>query len=264
VSCAPPLLSSNRFSILEIIEPKINEDTQKPNTPTLLPTEPCKPRRPKWEKWIKRKLVIRSLELDAKCIMLLIHLKTTDTMEETSTETMVDTGATGDFIDQDFIAQAKLPTRKLSQPIPVYNMDGTLNEAGSIREVVDMIMTYDRHSERILLVVTHLGKQSMILGFTWLDKHNPEIDFRARSIKMTRCLPCCCVGCQANRKAERNTKREDTEWINACQTGPFPAFIEDADEEDEAEPTPKQSQRPTSRMNRLKKATESKDLWIPC
>ena len=82
-------------------------------------------------------------------------------------------------------------------------------------------------------MVTHLGKQSMILGFTWLDKHNPEIDFRARSIKMTQCLPCCCVGCQADRKAERNARREDTERINTCRTGPFPAFIED-----EAEPTP--------------------------
>jgi len=100
-------------------------------------------------------------------------------MEETSTEAMVDTGATGDFIDQDFVTQEKLLTRKLSQPILVYNMDGTLNEAGSIREVVDVIMTYERHSERILLAVTRLGKQSMILGFTWLDKHNPEIDFRA-------------------------------------------------------------------------------------
>ena len=58
-------------------------------------------------------------------------------------------------------------------------MDGTLNEAGSIREVVDMIMTYDRHSKCILLAITRLGKQSMILGFTWLDKHNLEIDFHA-------------------------------------------------------------------------------------
>jgi len=145
--------------------------------PHLLPTEPRKPRRPKWEKWIKCKLVICSLELDAKCIMLLIHLKMTDTMEETSTEAMVDTGATGDFIDQDFVTRGKLPTHKLSQPIPV--LDGTLNEAGSIREVVDVIMTYDRHSECILLAVTRLSKQSMILRYTWLDKHNLEIDFHA-------------------------------------------------------------------------------------
>ncbi len=73
--------------------------------------------------------------------MLLIHLKTTDTMEEASSEAMVNTGATGDFIDQDFVRNAKLLTCKLSQPIPVYNVDGALNEAGSIHEVVDMIMT---------------------------------------------------------------------------------------------------------------------------
>ena len=120
-------------------------------------------------------------------------------------------------------------------------MDRTLNEARSICEVVDVIMTYDQHSEHILLMVTRLGKQSMILRFTWLDKHNPEINFRAQSVKMTGCLLHCCIGCQADRKAERNAKREHTEWINTCQAGPFPAFIEDADEEDEAELTPKQS-----------------------
>jgi len=56
--------------------------------------------------------------------------------------------------------------------------------------------------------------------------------------------PCCCVGCQANCKVEQNAKREDTEQINTCQTGPFPAFIEDADEEDEAKLTPEQSPDP--------------------
>jgi len=120
----------------------------------LLPTESHKLRWPKWEKQIKRKLVICSLELDVKCIMLPIHLKMTDTMEETSTEAMVDTGATGDFIDQDFVTRAKLLTRKLSQLIPVYNVDRTLNEAGSICEVVNTIMTYNQHSEHILLAVT--------------------------------------------------------------------------------------------------------------
>ena len=69
----------------------------------LPPAKPQKLCWPKWEKRIKRKLVICSLELDVKCIMLPIHLKTTDTMEEMSMEAMVDTGATGDFIDQDFV-----------------------------------------------------------------------------------------------------------------------------------------------------------------
>jgi len=56
----------------------------------------------------------------------------------------------------------------------------------------------------------------MILGFTWLDKHNPEIDFRTRSIKMTRCLLRCCIGCQTECKVEQNAKKEDAAQINTC------------------------------------------------
>jgi hypothetical protein len=158
--------------------------------------------------------------------MLLIHLKMTDTMEEAATEAMVDTGATGDFIDQDFVNRTGLPTCKLVQPIPVYNVDGTPIQAGSINEVVDMVMSYNGHSKHILLAVTWLGKQSMILGFTWLKKHNPEIDFWTQSVKMSRCLPQCCVGCR-------------TEQRDACCTSLLPAFVEDMDDEDdELQPDP--------------------------
>ena len=96
-------------------------------------------------------------------------------MEEASTEAIVDTGATGDFVDQDSIATARLLTCKLSEPIPVYNVDRTPNEARSIHEIVDVLMTYYGHSKHILLAVTRLGKQSMILSFTLLDKHNCNV-----------------------------------------------------------------------------------------
>src|SRR5467141_14754 len=227
----PPLPDDNRFSVLEV--PELDATPEDPEAQPPPPVEPRTLRKPKWEWRMARKLVIRSLEKDLRCIMVPIHLKTTDTMEEASTEAMVDTGTTGDFVDQDFVNQAKLPMQKLSQPIPVYNVDGTLNEAGSIHKVVDMIMTYDGHSERILLAITRLGKQSMTLGMTWLNKHNPEIDFRAGTVKMTRCLPQCCVGCRTERRDEPKAEKKDVQQVNTCRTGPFPAFVEDADDEDD-------------------------------
>ena len=253
MSRAPPLPNSNRFSILEVTELEVDEDAQQSSQPVLappLPVQPREPRRPKWEKRMSRRLVIRSLEEGPNCIMLPIHLKTTDTMEETSMEAMVDTGATGDFIDQDFVNQAKLPTRKLSQLVPVYNVDGSPNKAGSIHEVVDVVMAYNGHSERILLVVTRLGKQSMILGFSWLNKHNPEIDFRARTVKMTRCLLRCCIGCLAERKKERKAEKKATQQINACRVGPFPAFVEDL-EDDETDPILEPPDEPLEQGDRI-------------
>ena len=165
--------------------------------------------------------------------MVLIHLKTTDTMEEAFTEAMVDTGATGDSVDQDFINQAKLPMQKLFQLIPVYNVDGTLNEAGSIHKVVDIIMMYNGHSERILLAIIQLGKQSMILEMTWLNKYNLEIDFHTGTVKVTRCLLCCCVACQSKHRDECRAEKMDAQQVNTCCVGPFPAFVEDADNKDD-------------------------------
>ena len=60
------------------------------------------------------KFIICLLDEDPNTLLILVHLKTTDTLEEASSEAMVDTGTTGDFIDQDFIEQAKLWTCKPS------------------------------------------------------------------------------------------------------------------------------------------------------
>ncbi len=100
---APQLCDSNRFSVLDVPEPEVfpeceEEAPESPEAQPQLPPEPH-PRRPKWERRVGRKLVICSLEEGPKCIMLTIHLKTTDTMKEASMEAMVDTGTTGDFVD---------------------------------------------------------------------------------------------------------------------------------------------------------------------
>ena len=43
-----------------------------------------------------------------------------------------------------------------------------LQEAGAIREIADLVVWYKGHSERVQLAVTSLGKQKLILGFSWL------------------------------------------------------------------------------------------------
>ena len=103
---------------------------------------------------MKRCLVINSLDEGPRCILIPIHLKTTGTLEEVDSEAMVDCGTTSAFINEEFVKRAKLPTCHLSTPVPVYNVDGMLNEVGSIDRVVKMLMTYNGHSERILLAVT--------------------------------------------------------------------------------------------------------------
>jgi len=107
----------------------------------------------------------------------------------------LDSGATSNFIDKDFVCTKGISTQSISHPIPVFNMDGSPNEAGQISEVVDIILHYKTHSKRTLLAVSNLGKQSMILGYTWLKDHNPEVNWQTGEVQMNRCPPRC-EGCR--------------------------------------------------------------------
>ena len=104
----------------------------------------------------------------ANSLDIKVEIVTTDTQEIMSIRALIDSGATGLFIDREYVNQSRLKTRILTKPVPVYNVDGTPNEAGSIREVVDVVLRYQDHSERVQFAVTGLGNQNMILGYTWL------------------------------------------------------------------------------------------------
>ena len=104
---------------------------------------------------------------------------------------MIDCGATGEFIDGDYAVELNLPTTRLERAIPVFNVDGTRNQLGSITEQCEVIMRYQDHYESIKLFITKLGKRKLIIGHPWLKKHNPEIDWRTGVIKMTRCPDEC-------------------------------------------------------------------------
>ena len=83
-----------------------------------------------------------------------------DTSELHSVEVLLDCGATGSLIDKDFVRSKGMNTQTLSHNIPIFNVDGFSNEAGQISEVVDVVLRYKTHSERMLLAISGLGKQS--------------------------------------------------------------------------------------------------------
>ena len=75
--------------------------------------------------------------------------------------------------------------QKISQPITVFNIDGTSNKAGQISETVDIVLQYKTYLEWILLVVSSLGKQDLILGYFQLKYHNPEVNWEKEEVEIT-------------------------------------------------------------------------------
>ena len=150
----------------------------------------------KWKRSLPQKFVITATEENPTSLKLKVKIETTDTAEKRSVLALVDCGAAGEFIDRHYAESSCFNLVKLTQPIPVYNVNGTLNKAGSITEVVSLILQYKNHSERTTFAVCGLGKQKLILGHSWIWQHNPEIDWVAQEVKMSRCPPQSCPGCR--------------------------------------------------------------------
>jgi len=74
-------------------------------------------------------------------------------------------------------------------PIPVFNIDSSLNEAGEISEMVDVLLQYSIHLERMLLTNSGLRKQDLILGYNWLKDHNLKINWGTGKVEITYCPP---------------------------------------------------------------------------
>jgi len=141
-------------------------------------------------------LSISALDAQGTFLLLPVEIGTTDTSELHSIKALLDCRATGSFIDREFVRLKGMNTRTLSRNISVFNVDGSPNEAGQITEVVDIVLHYKTHSERMLLAVSGLGKQSLILGYDWLKNHNPKIDWEKGEVEMTHC-PLRCEGGRA-------------------------------------------------------------------
>ena len=104
---------------------------------------------------------------------------------------LLDSGATGCFIDKSWALERHLRLSKLVKPVPVLNVDSTRNQEGDITHYVLLTVGVGKHAEKLWCAVTCLGKVPLILGHDWLKKHNPDIDWTTGDVKLSHCPPEC-------------------------------------------------------------------------
>jgi hypothetical protein len=203
----PPLQDMNRYTCLEI-EDNIIDSLDVPE-PTVMPKEALKTktRLRGWEKRLLKWLVLTSTPGN-RSLNLSIKLQTTDMQETKAAKALLDCGASGLFMGKDYIAHKGLKMRKLSELIEVMNVDGMLNQAGPITEIVDVIFRYKGHSEYAIFAVTQTSKDNIILGLPWLKQHNPE-DGRGKNDSMPCTMPEMSRQNKEGKNGEKETPRKD-------------------------------------------------------
>jgi hypothetical protein len=163
-------------------------------------------------------------------LMVDVEIESMDTAVKRCTQALINCGTMGCFIDIEWVKLNNIPTHPLTKPILVYNVDGTANDTGAITNIADMILCYEHHSECTQLAVIYLGKQSLILGYNWLQNHNPEINWQTKDIKMS-CCPLQCSTCRVEDKCKAKRRKSTTSQINACRSGVFPMLAEEDEDE---------------------------------
>ncbi|KAI0998468.1 hypothetical protein K3495_g9726 [Podosphaera aphanis] len=91
------------------------------------------------------------------------------------TNTMVDSGASNSFTDESFIQENHLVPRKKKFLETVRVVDGRKSSSGQITHEIDLLLQINYHTETLTFQVTKIARYEVILGKSWLSKHDPEI-----------------------------------------------------------------------------------------
>jgi Retroviral aspartyl protease len=183
-----PLVTSNVFNVLPVKETKDKGSSVYDSKNSIGRTFIC------------------SIHLELE-IHLNIGIKVADMHAMIEVEVLLDSGAMGLFINHALVQNNSIATCVLNHSIPVYNIDRSLNWGGIITEEVTLIMSYQGHQEKAVFAICDLGKASLIIGYTWLCKHNPDIDWENGKVHMTHCPKECNVYLK-QMKRRRRLKRE--------------------------------------------------------
>ena len=100
------------------------------------------------------------------------------------TTALIDSGATGNFMDVHLLSLDNFTLICLPEPIITYNVDGTKNLKGTIRWKAKTVLTLKDHSDPIELMILWLSKLRVILGMPWLKKWNPKINWDRLSMTL--------------------------------------------------------------------------------
>jgi len=106
-------------------------------------------------------------------------------LEGIEVTTLIDPGASGNFLH-----------RRIADKLPhLYHQKKEIGVTGFTSDTLDTVkgdirgatLIVDEIHEEIIATDVIDMKYDLVLGMTWMRKHNPEVDWRTRKLSFTRC-----------------------------------------------------------------------------
>jgi len=124
------------------------------------------------------------------------------------TEALIDSGASGMFISGRFVQRYELATRKKKDGgYELMAVDGSsLPDVDS--ETMPLPLVFQQHHEEIVLDIVPMARHDVVLGVPWLEKHNPNVDWKRRVLTFERCS--CVTDIHPGRRQSSTTDERRT------------------------------------------------------
>ena len=98
-------------------------------------------------------------------------------------DTLLDSGASGQFISPELVRQLNLPQYPLGRTINIFNADGTKNKGQQCSAYTKIKIQINNRVMMIKPKIVQLGTKPLFLGITWLREHNPDIDWENATLR---------------------------------------------------------------------------------
>ncbi len=115
-------------------------------------------------------------------VRVFIHLNT----KRAETISLLDSGATENFLNLDYTKWLNLPIKKLPFARKLFNVDGTENKAGQLQFYTDLAIQTGTTTTNMRFFLTHLGEHKVILGYPWFTAVQPKINWKRGWIDHTQ------------------------------------------------------------------------------
>ena len=104
---------------------------------------------------------------------------------------LLDSGASANFVHSDTARSMKLPTYPRKEPLSVTDVQG--RSLGTVEHIAKAWLDVAHHREEIDFSIIPIGIHGLILGLPWLQKHNPDINWKEKTVKFSS--PFCRWSC---------------------------------------------------------------------
>ena len=175
---------------------------------------------------------------------------------------MIDSGATGNYVDPRSLRRLRIRAVRKMTPEPLAGLNGESLGGLITAESGTIPLNVLNHLEYINLDVTSLGGYDVVLGIPWLKNHNPNINWRTETLES---FDCNCDGTSGRSQGKaRNThlSRRPGRWKVIWRFGGEPIRGIPAVEWNDRKTTPS-SKAVAPRSVKERRPTGKKEVSVP-